>query len=69
MTTKVVVHSVGLEKARRWKNDSGEGASAMTAMAARKAEDAKRRRTATAQAIYDGQEARGNHVGVFFAPA
>ena len=66
MTAKVVVHSVGLEKARRWKNDSGEGDSAM---AARKAEDAKRRRTAIAQAIYDGQEARGNHVGVFFAPA
>jgi len=69
MTAKVVVHSVGLEKARRWKNDSGEGGSAMAAMAARKAEDAKRRRTTTAQAIYDGQEARGNHVGVFSAPA
>ena len=47
MTVKVVVHSVGSEKARRWKNDSGEGGSAMAAMAARKAEDAKRRRTAT----------------------
>ena len=27
MTAKVVVHSVGSEKARRWKNDSGAGAS------------------------------------------
>ena len=34
-----------------------------------KSEDAKRRRTATTQAIYDGQEARGNHIGVFSAPA
>ena len=27
MTAKVVAHSVGSEKARRWKNDSGAGAS------------------------------------------
>ena len=27
MTAKVVVHSVGSEKARRWKNNSGAGAS------------------------------------------
>ena len=27
MTAKVVVHSVGSEKARRWKNNSGTGAS------------------------------------------
>ena len=35
----------------------------------RRTEEMKRRRTATAQAIYDGQEARGNHVGVLSAPA
>ena len=35
----------------------------------RRTKEMKRRRTATAQAIKDGQEARGNHVGVFSAPA
>jgi len=68
MTAKVVVHSVGLEKARRWKNDSGEGGSAMAAVSG-KQRGGEKETNGDSQAIKDGQEARGNHVGVFFAPA
>ena len=68
MTAKVVVHSVGLEKARRWKNDSGEGGSAMAA-ASGKQRGGEKETNGDSQAIKDGQEARGSHAAALSTPA
>ena len=67
-TAKVVVHSVGLEKARRWKNVSGEGGSAMAA-ASGKQRGGEKETNGDSQAIKDGQEARGSHAMAFSMPA